>query len=75
MKESELKIRKKWTDRFRNMMKDNDWNYNDIAEIGGFRDGKVIEATISRGLPSFAKLAVVIHEKKLKHVKKDRESI
>ena len=27
-----------------------------------FKNGKVIEATISRGLPSFAKLAVVIHE-------------
>ena len=59
----ETKIRKNWSDRFRNMMELNNWTYEDIARMGNFKSGKVIEATISRGLPSFAKLAVVIFEK------------
>lgn len=56
------KIRKNWSDRFRKMMKDRNWNYEDIARMGDFKSGKVIEATISRGLPSFAKISVLIHE-------------
>ena len=61
--EMELKIKKDWSDRFRKMMRENNWNYDEVAKLGRFKNGKVIEATISRGLPSFAKLAVVIHEK------------
>lgn len=57
------KIKKDWSNRFRAMMKDNNWSYDDIAKFGQFKSGKVIEATISRGLPSFAKLAVVVYEK------------
>ena len=60
------KIKKNWADRFRKMMQDNQWNYDDIARLGSFKSGKVIEATISRGLPSFAKLAVMVHESKYK---------
>ncbi len=56
------KIRKDWAQRFREMMRDNNWTYEDVAKLGDFRSGKVIEATISRGLPAFAKLSVVIHE-------------
>ena len=59
----EEKIKKNWSDRFRLMMKERNWTYEDIAGMGGFKSGKVIEATISRGLPSFARLAVVIYEK------------
>lgn len=58
----EEKIRKDWSRRFREIMKANQWTYRDIAKMGNFKSGKVVEATISRGLPSFAKLAVVIHE-------------
>lgn len=58
----EEKIRKNWSDRFRKMMKERNWNYEDIALMGNFKSGKVIEATISRGLPSFAKISVLIHE-------------
>jgi hypothetical protein len=56
------KIKKDWAKRFRNMMEENNWSYEDIAQLGDFKSGKVIEATISRGLPAFAKLAVRIHE-------------
>jgi hypothetical protein len=56
------KIRKDWSKRFREMMKENHWSYEDVAKLGNFKSGKVIAATISRGLPSFAKLAVVIYE-------------
>jgi len=61
-----VKIRKNWSERFRNMMIENDWTYENIAILGGFKNGKVIEATVSRGLPSFAKLAVVVFEKSRK---------
>ncbi|WP_367392837.1 hypothetical protein [Lewinella sp. LCG006] len=72
--EMEDKIREDWKDRFRQMMKDNDWTYDDIARMGGFRNGGVIKATVSRGLPSFAKLSVIIYEK-LKNIKKpDRDT-
>lgn len=56
-------IKKDWSNRFREMMKDNNWNYEDVAKLGNFKSGKVVEATVSRGLPSFAKLAVVVYEK------------
>ena len=58
------KIKRDWSVRFRKMLKENNWTYNDVAKFGNFKSGKVIEATVSRGLPSFAKLAVVINERK-----------
>lgn len=60
--EMKKKIRRDWSNRFRRMMQENNWTYEDVAKMGNFKSGKVIEATISRGLPSFAKLAVVIYE-------------
>jgi hypothetical protein len=60
--EMDKKIRQDWSERFRKMMKENNWNYRDIAMMGDFKNGKVIKATVSRGLPSFAKLSVVIYE-------------
>ena len=65
-KHMEKKIRKDWSERFRRMMRENDWTYEDIAKMGSFKNGRVIEATISRGLPSFAKLSVVIYEQSRK---------
>ena len=62
----EERIKKDWSNRFRRMMKENKWSYDDIAKMGNFKSGKVIEATISRGLPSFAKLSVVIYEQQRK---------
>lgn len=62
----EERIKKDWSDRFRKMMKENNWSYGDIAKMGNFKSGKVIESTISRGLPSFAKLSVVIYEQQQK---------
>lgn len=60
----ENRIRKDWSKRFRNMMEAKNWTYEDVAKYGGFKSGKVVEATISRGLPAFAKLAVVLFEQK-----------
>jgi len=59
----EGRIKKDWSARFRRMMIENNWTYEDIAKMGNFKSGKVIESTISRGLPSFAKLSVVIYER------------
>lgn len=56
------KINKDWAKRFRLMMEENNWSYDDVAKLGNFKNGKVIEATISRGLPAFARLAVRIFE-------------
>ena len=58
----EEKIKKDWTRRFRKMMQDNNWTYENIAKIGNFKSVNIIKSTISRGLPSFAKLAVLVHE-------------
>lgn len=62
----DLRIKKDWSNRFRKMMKENNWSYDDIARMGNFKSGKVIESTISRGLPAFAKLSVVIYEQQRK---------
>jgi hypothetical protein len=59
----EERIKKDWSNRFREMMRERNWSYEDIARMGNFKSGKVIEATISRGLPSFAKLVVMVYEK------------
>ena len=59
-------IRKDWVARFKAMMATYEWSYEDVAKWGRFKNGKVIEATISRGLPSFAKLAVVVFEQQQK---------
>lgn len=64
--EMEKKIRKDWSRRFRKMMKENNWTYDDIAGMGNYKSGKVIEATVSRGLPAFAKISVLLHEKQSK---------
>ncbi|MDX2248993.1 MAG: hypothetical protein SF052_19555 [Bacteroidia bacterium] len=58
----EERIRKDWIIRFRNVMRAKNWTYDDVAKYGRFKNGQVIEATISRGLPSFAKLLVVLFE-------------
>lgn len=57
------KIKEDWKDRFKAMMKTNNWTYDDIAKMGGFKSGDVIKTTISRGLPLFAKLSVLVYEK------------
>ncbi len=56
------KIKEDWINRFRKMMKENNWTYKELAAMGGFKNAAVVKSTISRGLPSFAKLAVKIHE-------------
>lgn len=58
----EKRIRQHWATRFRNMMAHYDWTYEEVAKKVGFKNGKVLEATISRGLPTFAKLAVLVFE-------------
>ena len=58
----EKQIKKDWAKRFRAVMEAKNWTYEEVAKWGRFSSGKVVEATISRGLPSFAKLAVVLFE-------------
>lgn len=56
------KIRKDWANRFRAMMKAKGLDYAEVAKLAGFKSGDVVKATISRGLPHFARLAVVLWE-------------
>lgn len=56
------KINQQWKERFKKVMKAKNWTYDDVAAMGNFKSGKVVEATISRGLPAFAKFAVRVHE-------------
>ncbi len=57
-----VKIRKDWARRFRAMMKGMNWTYDDVAQQGGFQSAATVKSTISRGLPSFAKVAVRLYE-------------
>lgn len=59
----EIKIKKDWISRFKKMMKERSWSYDDIAAMGGFKNGHVVKSTLNRGLPSFAKVAVLAYEK------------
>lgn len=61
------KIKKDWIGRFRSMMKRSKLSYEELALIGGFKNGNVLKSTISRGLPNFAKIAVFMHEKETSH--------
>ena len=60
------KIRKDWIKRFRKMMRDKHWTYDDVARLGNFKNGQVVKATVARGLPAFAKVAVHLHEQQSK---------
>lgn len=62
-KEMTKKINKDWANRFRKMMKSKELSYEEVAQMGGFKNANVVKATISRGLPNFAKFAVLLFEK------------
>lgn len=64
----EERIKKDWSERFRKMMAARNWTYDDVAKLGRFKNGKVIEATVSRGLRAFAKLAVMVFEEGRKEI-------
>lgn len=56
------KIRRDWAQRFRAMMKAKGLDYDGVAKLAGFKNGKVVKATVTRGLPHFARLLVVLWE-------------
>ncbi len=56
------KIRRDWARRFRSMMKARGLNYDAVADLAGFKSGSVVKATVTRGLPHFARLLVVLWE-------------
>jgi hypothetical protein len=56
------KIRRDWAKRFREMMKAKGLDYNEVAKLAGFKNGAVVKATVTRGLPHFARLLVVLWE-------------
>jgi hypothetical protein len=56
------KIRRDWAKRFREMMKAKGLYYNEVAKLAGFKNGAVVKATVTRGLPHFARLLVVLWE-------------
>lgn len=56
------KIKKDWSNRFKLMMKDKNLSYTDIAKMIDSKSENSVKSTISRGLPAFAKLSVILHE-------------
>jgi hypothetical protein len=44
------------------MMKAKGLNYEGVAKLAGFKNGNVVKATVTRGLPHFARLLVVLWE-------------
>lgn len=59
------KIRRDWAQRFRAMMKAKELDYEGVARLAGFKNGAVVKATVTRGLPHFARLLVVLWEREL----------
>lgn len=53
------------------MMKAKGLDYASVAKLAGFKNGAVVKATVTRGLPHFARLLVVLWEegKRLKSSK------
>jgi hypothetical protein len=56
------KIRRDWARRFRAMMKAKGLDYDGVANLAGFKNGNVVKATVTRGLPHFARLLVLLWE-------------
>ncbi|MEM9931134.1 MAG: hypothetical protein AAF840_15050, partial [Bacteroidota bacterium] len=59
------KIRQDWARRFRAMMKAKGLDYEGVAKLAGFKNGAVVKATVTRGLPHFARLLVILWEGEL----------
>lgn len=53
---------RRWARRFRAMMKAKGLTYDEVARLAGFKNGNVVKATVTRGLPHFARLLVVLWE-------------
>jgi hypothetical protein len=51
-----------WKARFQRMRKTLGWSYDEMARFIGAASGNSLKASISRGLPNFAKLAVCVFE-------------
>jgi hypothetical protein len=56
------KIRRDRAKRFRMKMKTRGLDYNEVAKLAGFKNGNVVKATVTRGLPHFARLLVLLWE-------------
>lgn len=57
------KIRRDWARRFRAMMKAKGLDYEAVARLAGFKNGAVVKATVTRGVPLFARLLVILWER------------
>lgn len=51
-----------WKARFQCMRKSLAWSYDEMARFIGAASGNSLNASISRGLPNFTKLAVCVFE-------------
>lgn len=59
------KIRRDWARRFRQVMAARELDYESVARLAGFKSGAVVKATVTRGLPHFARLLVLLLEGEL----------
>ncbi len=56
------RIEAEWKQRFRHMKKSLGWSYDQMAAFIGAASGDSLKASVSRQLPTFAKLAVCMFE-------------
>lgn len=61
-KKMQERAEEEWRRRFRKMKETLGWTYDDMARYMGASSGNSVKASVSRGLPAFAKLAVCVFE-------------
>lgn len=64
-REMHKRITADWKARFQRMKKHLGWSYDEMARYMGASSGASLKASVSRGLPNFAKLAVCVFERQL----------
>lgn len=58
------------------MMKAKRLDYDGVARMAGFKNGAVVKATVTRGLPHFARLLVVLWEPEIsQRINKAEETV
>ena len=62
-REMQKRIDADWKARFQRMKKHLGWSYDEMARYMGAASGASLKASVSRGLPHFAKLAVCVFER------------
>ena len=71
--EMQKRIEAEWKARFRKMRESLGWNFEEMAAFLDASSGASLKASISRGLPAWAKLAVCVFEEMERRVEEEEQ--